>query len=117
MLLNFEVVDNLFSVGFPVVSGNQGERSTRVEDGVNLLVGGLASREVGHGIGSESEVAILSFDDVCSESNGFDHRRPVKVLLEVNIKSCIQVRILHVSRDGVSEINEGSASILLGLGS
>jgi len=44
VLLNFEVVDDIFSVRLPEVSGNQGEGSTGIEDGVNLLVGSLASR-------------------------------------------------------------------------
>jgi len=45
VLLNFEVMNNLFSVGFPVVGGDQSERSTGIEDSVDSLVFGHTARE------------------------------------------------------------------------
>lgn len=86
MLFNFEVMDDLFGVSFPVVGGDQSEGSTGIEDSVDSLVRSDTSREVSHLIGSERELRRFIFLRACvTELNTLHHSRPIEVLLEVDI--------------------------------
>jgi hypothetical protein len=81
VLLNFEVMDDLFSVRFPVVGGDQSERGTSIEDSVDSLVRSKLAREVSHLISSEGEFRrFILFSSGVTELNTLHHCRPVEVV-------------------------------------
>lgn len=92
VLFNFEVVDDLFSVSFPVVGGDQSERGTSIEDSVDSLVRRHTAGEVSHLIGGESKLRrfIFGSSDV-TELNTLHHGRPVEVTLEVDVSGVLHV--------------------------
>jgi hypothetical protein len=80
-------MDDLFSISFPVVVGDQSERSTSVEDSVDSLVRRYTSGEVSHLICSEGELRGFPVDARITELNTLHHSRPVEVILEFDVSS------------------------------
>jgi len=105
VLFNFEVVDDLFSVSFPVVGGDQSERGTSIEDSVDSLVRRHTAGEVSHLIGGESELRrfIFGSSDI-TELNTLHHSGPVEVTLEVDVSGVLHVTC-HMFSNGLTEIN------------
>jgi len=64
VLFDLEMVNNLFSEGLPVVSGDHGERSSSVEDRIDRLVRSRTAGEVGHGVRGECKARHLGLAEL-----------------------------------------------------
>lgn len=64
VLFDLEMVNNLFSEGLPVVSGDHGERSSSVEDRIDRLVRSRTAGEVGCGVRGERKARHLGLAEL-----------------------------------------------------